>query len=56
MGTVIAKVGSRLLTTLLTEKVIIAILLRLGDWLVGRTANKLDDEVWDEVKKVLEVE
>lgn len=54
MGNVIATVGSTLLRTLLTEKVIIAILKKLGDWLVKKSSNDLDDTIWTEVKKVLE--
>jgi hypothetical protein len=56
MGKVIAAVGSRILVALLSEKVIIAILIRLGDWLVKRTTNSLDDQIWGEVKKALEKE
>ena len=40
-------------TKMLTQKVLIAILLKLGDWLVLRSENKLDDKVWEEVKKAL---
>ena len=40
-------------TKMLSQKVLIAILLKLGDWLVGRSENKLDDKVWEEVKKAL---
>jgi len=56
MGNVIAAVGTRLLTALLTEKVLISIVIRLGDWLVKRTTNDLDDSVWNEVKTALEAE
>ena len=31
----------------------IAIVLKLGDWLVARSENELDDKVWAEVKKAL---
>jgi hypothetical protein len=44
---------SKILTGLGTEKFIKAILLHLGDWLVAKSSNKLDDKLWDEVKKTL---
>ena len=40
-------------TKILSQRVLIAILLKLGDWLVGRSENKLDDKIWEEVKKAL---
>jgi hypothetical protein len=40
-------------TKMLSQKVMIAILLKLGDWLVKRSENDLDDKVWEEVKKAL---
>ena len=40
-------------TKVLSQKVIIAIVLKLGDWLVARSENELDDKVWAEVKKAL---
>ena len=40
-------------TKMLTQKVMIAIVLKLGDWLVKRSENKLDDVLWSEVKKSL---
>ena len=40
-------------TKMLSQKVMIAILLKLGDWLVSRSENQLDDKVWEEVKKAL---
>ena len=40
-------------TRLLSQKVLIAILLKLGDWVVKRSENDLDDKIWDEVKKAL---
>ena len=42
-----------LATKILSQKVMIAILLKLGDWLVARSENELDDKVWVEVKKAL---
>ena len=40
-------------TKILSQKVMIAILLKLGDWIVARSENDLDDKVWAEVKKAL---
>tara|TARA_R100001594_G_scaffold12105_2_gene27023 strand:+ start:1062 stop:1217 length:156 start_codon:yes stop_codon:yes gene_type:complete len=40
-------------TKVLSQKVMIAIVLKLGDWLVARSENELDDKVWAEVKKAL---
>ena len=40
-------------TKLLSQKFLIAILLKLGDWVVGRSENDLDDKIWNEVKKAL---
>ena len=40
-------------TKILSQKVLIAILLKLGDWIVKRSENELDDKIWDEVKKAL---
>jgi|TARA_R110000751_G_scaffold57245_2_gene121594 hypothetical protein len=53
MGTIIAGVGSKLVTTVLSEKVVKMIIGKLGDYLVKSTKNTLDDELWAEVKKVL---
>jgi len=44
---------SKVLTSLGTEKLIKAILIHLGDWLVAKSSNKLDDKLWAEVKKAL---
>ena len=49
MGPVLGKV----LTSLGTEKLIKAVSMRLGDWLVAKSSNKLDDKLWAEVKKAL---
>jgi hypothetical protein len=40
-------------TKILSQKVMIAILVKLGDWLVKRSENELDDKIWLEVKKAL---
>ncbi len=44
---------SKVLTGVLSEKVLIAVLLRIGDFLVAKSSNKLDDEVWAEVRSAL---
>ena len=49
MGPILGK----LLTSLGTEKLLKAIILHLGDFLVGKSSNKLDDKLWAEVKKAL---
>ena len=40
-------------TKILSQKVMIAILVKLGDWLVKRSENDLDDKIWAEVKSAL---
>tara|TARA_R100000152_G_C6781975_1_gene217844 strand:+ start:9205 stop:9357 length:153 start_codon:yes stop_codon:yes gene_type:complete len=40
-------------TKLLSEKVLIAILLKVAEWLVSRSSNDLDDKILAEVKKSL---
>ena len=49
MGPILGKV----LTSLGTEKLIKAIIMHLGDWLLDKLSNKLDDKLWAEVKKTL---
>ena len=49
MGAVLSAIA----TKMLSQKVLIAILLNLGDWLVKRSENDLDDKIWAEVKKSL---
>tara|TARA_R100001163_G_C5067448_1_gene206571 strand:- start:5811 stop:5969 length:159 start_codon:yes stop_codon:yes gene_type:complete len=49
MGPILGK----LLTSLGTEKLLKAIILHLGDFLVSKSSNKLDDKLWAEVKKAL---
>ena len=44
---------SKILTGILSEKALIAVLLRVGDFLVNKSSNELDNEVWSEVKKAL---
>ena len=49
MGAILGSIA----TKKVSQKVMIAILLKLGDWLVSRSENQLDDKVWEEVKKAL---
>tara|TARA_R100000152_G_C6690894_1_gene122535 strand:- start:128 stop:277 length:150 start_codon:yes stop_codon:yes gene_type:complete len=49
MGIVVGWVTKKLLT----EKMIKSVLIMLGDYLVASSKNKLDDKVWDKVKKTL---
>ncbi len=41
-------------TKIFSQKVLIAIVLKLGAWLVKRSENDLDDKIWAEVSKALE--
>jgi hypothetical protein len=50
MGAILATV----LKSFFTEKVLKAILLTLGDYLVLSSKNKLDDALWEKVKNVLQ--
>jgi|TARA_R100000988_G_C3976894_1_gene154690 hypothetical protein len=50
MGKLLGAVATRIFS----QKVLIAILLKLGDWLVKRSENDLDDKIWSEVSKALE--
>jgi len=49
MGPILGK----LLSSLGTEKLLKSILIHLGDALVKKTSNDLDDKLWNEVKKSL---
>ena len=49
MGIVVGWVTKKVLT----EKIIKSVLIMLGDYLVASSKNKLDDKVWDKVKKTL---
>ena len=39
--------------TIFTEKIIKAVLYALGDYLVKKSSNKLDDALWEKVKSTL---
>ena len=49
MGAILGSIA----TKILSQKVMIAILVKLGDWLVKRSENDLDDKIWAEVKSAL---
>ena len=40
---------------ILTEEMMIKLLIALGDYLVGSSKNKLDDKLWFQVRKTLDV-
>ena len=40
--------------TFLTEAMLKKVLMVLGDYVVASSKNKLDDKLWDKVKKVLD--
>lgn len=39
--------------TFFTEKIMKQVLIILGDYIVSSSKNKLDDKLWNQVKKVL---
>ena len=49
MGAILGSIA----TKMLSQKVMIAIMVKLGDWLVKRSENDLDDKIWAEVKQAL---
>ena len=49
MGPILGK----LLTSLGTEKVLKSIVLIIGEYLVSKSSNKLDDKLFAEIKKAL---
>tara|TARA_R100000458_G_C8104842_1_gene130061 strand:- start:312 stop:470 length:159 start_codon:yes stop_codon:yes gene_type:complete len=49
-----SKIISNILKKLVSEETLIGILLVVGDYLVELSSNKLDNKVWDKVKKSLE--
>jgi hypothetical protein len=50
MGAVLGAIATRIFS----QRILIAILLKLGDWLVARSENDLDDKIWGEVKKAFQ--
>ena len=49
MASILAFITKTFLTEAMLKKVVIV----LGDYLVGSSKNKLDDKLWDQVKKIL---
>ena len=39
--------------TFLTEKIMKAVMIALGDYLVAKSSNQLDDKLWAKVKEKL---
>lgn len=54
LGTILVGVVARIGKTLLTERVIINLVIVLGDWLVKRTSNDLDDKAFKVFKEALD--
>ena len=54
MQAVFVSVLKVLVTSLLSEKVLIKLFVRLAEYLAGRTTNTLDDEIVQDMKKALE--
>ena len=50
MGKILGAVA----TKIFSQKILIAILLKLGDWLVLRSENNLDDKIWGDVRKAFD--
>ena len=50
----VGNILSIILKKLVSEKILTIILVKLGDYLVTKSSNKLDDAVWGEVKNVLQ--
>ena len=48
-----AQIIAFLTKTLLTEKILKAVLIAIGDYCVKSSKNKLDDVLWAKVKKAL---
>ena len=42
-----------ILKSMLSEDVIKSVVMALGDYLVAKSSNKLDDKLWDKVKIAL---
>ena len=53
LGKALAATVAKLAAAAFSEKVIMAIVLKLGDYLVKSSKNKLDDAAWAEIKKAL---
>ena len=44
----------KILKSMLSEDVIKSVVVALGDYLVAKSSNKLDDKLWDKVKVALD--
>lgn len=53
MSSILVSILLSVLQRLVSEKVVIGVLVGLGDWLVPKTTNKLDDEIWAPVREAL---
>lgn len=42
-----------IIKSLFSEDIIKAVVVALGDYLVAKSSNKLDDKLWDKVKSKL---
>lgn len=45
-----------ILIRLVSEKIVLELMVHLGDWAVPRTTNQLDDAIWSPVRKALGAE
>jgi len=54
LGLVVASLASGVTKALLTERVLINLVIILGDWLVKRTSNDLDDKTFKVFKEALD--
>ena len=43
-----------ILKKMVSEKILTLVLIKLGDFLVNKSSNKLEDAIWNEVKKALD--
>jgi|TARA_R110000744_G_scaffold31727_1_gene74557 hypothetical protein len=53
MGIVLASLVKTLLTKLFAEKVLLAVLLHIAEYLAARSGNDIDDRIVSEIKKAL---
>lgn len=52
-GAALSKVVSTLIASLLTEKMIITIAVKIIDKLIKKSKNKFDDALWPDFKKAM---
>lgn len=53
MSSILVSILLSVLQRLVSEKVVIGVLVGLGDWLVPKTTNELDDKIWAPVREAL---